>query len=119
MHGPTAATPIVPPPIPREGIRLRARNLVDASGTRLRRAATRAAGDGGAALAAVLIDMVRSEVAPEDWPLAEMIRLLSGGEAERDRQVGRLLDALRHLEVDIDRLSEEGEGMDTSRLLPS
>ncbi len=96
-------------------IRARARNLVDASGARLQRATTRAGGDDGAALAAVFIDMVRSEVAPEGWPLPEMIRLLSG-EAGRDRQVARLLEALQRLESEIDRLNEEGDVREASYL---
>jgi hypothetical protein len=83
-----------------------ARKLADESGSRLRRAAARAAGDAGAALAAALIDMIRSETEPVDWPLAEMIRMLSGATADGDHQVRRLLDALRQIEKDIERLPE-------------
>jgi hypothetical protein len=37
------------------------------------------------------------------------MRLLSGGIAERDRQVRRLLDALYRLEEDLARLAEEDD----------
>jgi DNA anti-recombination protein RmuC len=94
------------PATPEERVRRRARNLADGSGARLRRAASRAAGDAGAALAAALIDMVRSEIEPADWPLAEMIRMLSGATADRDHQVRRLLEALKQIADDVDRLSE-------------
>jgi hypothetical protein len=37
------------------------------------------------------------------------VRLLSGGIAERDRQVRRLLDALHRFEEDLPRLAEEDD----------
>jgi hypothetical protein len=79
-----------------ERVRLRARHLIDGSAAQLSRAATRAAGNSGAALASALISAIRSEAPPERWPLPEVVRLLSGGIAERDRQVRRLLDALEN-----------------------
>ena len=75
-------------------MRLRTRRLIDGSAARLCRAATRAAGESGAALASALISAMRSEAPPERWPLPEDVRLLSGGIAEGGRQVRRLLDAL-------------------------
>ena len=94
---------------PEARVRLRARRLIDGSAARLSRAATRAAGDSGAALASALISAIRSEAPPERWPLPEVVRLLSGGIAERDRQVRRLLDALHRLEEDLARLVEEDD----------
>lgn len=99
-------------------MRLRARRLIDGSAARLSRAATRAAGDSGAALASALISAIRSEAPPERWPLPEIMRLLSGGIAERDRQVRRLLDALHGLEEDLARLTEEDDTGDEA-LSPS
>ena len=96
-------------------MRLRARRLIDGSAARLSRAATRAAGDSGAALASALINAIRSEAPPKRWPLAEVVRLLSGGIAERDRQVARLLDALHRLEEDLSRLAEEDDTGDEVR----
>jgi hypothetical protein len=40
------------------------------------------------------------------------MRLLSGGIADRDRQVRRLLDALHQLENDLARLAEEDDTVD-------
>ena len=99
-------------------MRLRARRLIDGSAARLSRAATRAAGDSGAALASALIGAIRSEAPPERWPLPEIMRPLSGGIAERDRQVCRLLDALHRLEEDLARLAEENDTGDEA-LSPS
>jgi DNA replication protein DnaC len=41
--------------------------------------------------------------------VSRLVRLLSGGIAERDRQVRRLLDALYRLEEDLARLAEEDD----------
>jgi hypothetical protein len=100
---------------PEARVRLRARRLIDGSAARLSRAATRAAGDSGAALANALINAIRSEAPPKRWPLPEVVRLFSGGIADRDRQVRRLLDALHELEEDLARLAEEDDTGDEAR----
>lgn len=63
-------------------VRLRARRLIDGSTARLSRAATRVAGDSGAALASALISAIRSEAPPERWPLPE-VRSWSTGRTSR------------------------------------
>jgi hypothetical protein len=100
---------------PEARLRLRARRLIDGSAARLSRAGTRAAGDSGAALARSLISAIRSEAPPERWPLPEVVRLLSEGIADRDRQVRRLLDALHELEEDLARLAEGDDTGDEVR----
>ena len=88
--------------------RLRAYELAANSGVRLRLAAARKGGEAGLALACATIDMVLArETDPASWPLEELILLLEGGSPCRDRQVDRLLDALRQLQADIDELDRE------------
>ena len=50
--------------------------------------------------------MARAGVDPAGWPVAEVIALLRG-EAERDRQVARLLAELRDIEDRIATLSTD------------
>ena len=83
-------------------LRLRARKLVRDSAARLRRAATRAGGDAGLAMACALLDMIGSERSPYGWPVREMIALLEGEPERRDRQVLVLLTGLRRIAADID-----------------
>jgi hypothetical protein len=78
-------------------LRRRARALAATAGSRLRLAAGRVGGDAGLALACARIDMVRADVDPTGWPVTEVVTLLRG-EAERDRQVARLLSDLREIE---------------------
>ena len=85
--------------------RLRAYELAANSGARLRLAAARKGGEAGLALACATIDKVLArETHPASWPLEELILLLAPC---RDRQVDRLLDALRQLQADIDELDRE------------
>jgi hypothetical protein len=44
--------------------------------------------------------------------MVAVVRLFSGGIADRDRQVRRLLDALRELEEDLARLAEDDDTVD-------
>src|SRR5690554_3222603 len=90
-------------------LRLRARQLATGSAARPRRAAARAGGDVGLAAACVFVDMIVADAPPADWPVAELIMLLDGKPAQRDRQVTRLLATLRRIEADIDLLASSDE----------
>jgi hypothetical protein len=79
----------------------RARRLAFGSAARLRRAATRLAGDDGLALACAIVDMVMAGEPPAGWPIAAMIELLDTPAGRRDRQVERLLAELRMIETDL------------------
>jgi hypothetical protein len=66
-------------------------------------AARRAGGEDGIALAHEVRDMVCDpDVAPEHWPLTDLIALLHASGPLRDRQVALLLGALRRLVNKID-----------------
>jgi hypothetical protein len=99
---------------PDAALRRRARALAATAGSRLRLAAGRAGGDAGLALACALVDMARADVDPAGWPVAEVIALLRD-EAERDRQVARLLTQLGEIEVRIAMLSMDLDDEETIR----
>jgi len=82
------------------GLRRRARALAATAGSRLRLAACRAGGDAGLALLCALLDMIEEDVDPACWPVTDAIAMLRH-EAERDRQVARLLIELREIEDQI------------------
>ena len=84
--------------------RMRARNLALTAGARLQRAAARAGGDEGLALARALTDMMLGGVAPAGWPIQSMIELLSRATAGPDRQVQRLVSTLHQIAADIHML---------------
>jgi hypothetical protein len=92
----------------------RARRLALGSPARLRRAATRLAGDDGLALACVVVDMIAAGEPPAGWPIAEMIELLDTPAGRRDRQVERLLAELRMIETDLLALSD-GDAASTAQ----
>lgn len=89
-------------------LRRRARALAVTAGSRLRLAAGRAGGDVGLGLVCALLDMIEDGVDPTGWPVAEAIAMLRR-EAERDRQVARLLAELEEIEDRIATLSADPE----------
>lgn len=100
--------------VPDAALRRRARALAATAGSRLRLAAGRVGGEAGLALACALIDMASADVDPTGWPVAEVIALLRD-EAERDRQVARLLAELWEIEDRIATLSPDPEEEETIR----
>lgn len=100
--------------VPDAALRRRARALAATAGSRLRLAAGRVGGEAGLALACALIDMASADVDPAGWPVAEVIALLRD-EAERDRQVARLLANLREIEDRIATLSPDPDEEETIR----
>ena len=99
-------------------VRMRARNMALASGARLLRAAARAGGDDGLALACALIDMILSGMPPTGWPIMPLVALLETEIPARDRQVAGLLVALRKINADIDRLEDGDDGAPAGVMQP-
>lgn len=89
----------------------RARGLAHGSAARLRRAAARAGGEDGLAMASALVDMILHREPPAGWPVADMIALFDSTSVARDRQVERLVASLRALEADIALWMSEGAEM--------